>query len=184
MRPGVLLDRDGVLNSVLVRFGRGFSPRKFAEFELLPGVAAAVALLRKAGLPVLVVTNQPDIARGLLRPAELERMHEFMRVHVSVDRIYSCTHDDSDDCICRKPRPGLLLRAAAEFHLDLVHSWMVGDSWKDIEAARAAGCRSIFVAGPHADAGRSKPERTAASLPEAAKMILREMRKEKVADGS
>ncbi len=183
MRPGVLLDRDGVLNSVVVRFGRGFSPRRFAEFKLLPGVAAAVVRLREAGQPVVVVTNQPDISRGLLAPDELERMHEHLRGHVPVDRIYTCTHDDSDHCTCRKPRPGLLLRAAADFHLDLEHTWMVGDSWKDVEAARAAGCRMILIAGPHADAGSSKPEHVAASLPEAAKMILWELQKLKVAGG-
>ncbi len=181
MRPGVLLDRDGVLNSVRVRLGRGFSPRRFAEFKLLPGVAAAVARLREAGQPVVVVTNQPDIARGLLQPAELERMHEFLRGHVPVDRIYTCPHDDSDHCTCRKPLPGLLLRAATDFHLDLEHTWMVGDSWKDVEAARAAGCRMIFIAGAYSDAGSSKPEHVAASLPEAAKIILRELQKLRVA---
>ncbi len=172
MRPGVLLDRDGVLNRVVLREGRGASPRSFAEFQLLPGVRAAVESLRDAGLPVLVVTNQPDIARGLLAPEELERMHEHLRGHVPVDRIYTCTHDDSDRCICRKPRPGLLLRAAAEFQLDLEHSWMVGDSWNDVEAARAAGCRMILVAGAHADAGTKRPEFVAVSLPDAVEIIL------------
>lgn len=176
MRPGVLLDRDGVLNRVVVREGRGVSPRCFAEFELLPGVGAAVESLREAGLPVVVITNQPDIARGLLERAELERMHEHLRAHVPLDRIYTCIHDDAERCGCRKPRPGLLLRAAAEFHLDLEHTWMVGDSWKDVEAARAAGCRMIFITGAHADAGTSAPERVATSLPEAVKNILRELR--------
>ncbi len=175
MRPGVLLDRDGVLNRVVVREGRGVSPRSFAEFDLLPGVAGAVASLRAAGLPVLVVTNQPDIARGRLTPAELDRMHQHLRDRVPVDHIYSCIHDDADRCACRKPQPGLLLRAAAEFHLDLERTWMVGDSWKDVEAARAVGCRMIFVAGLHADAGTSKPERVAVSLPDAAEIILRLM---------
>ena len=128
MRPGVLLDRDGVLNRVVRRAGRGVSPRSFAEFELLPGVARAVASLREAGLPVLVVTNQPDVARGLLEPAELERMHEHLRRHVQPDEIYACLHDDAERCACRKPRPGLLLRAAIDFRLDLSHTWMVGDS--------------------------------------------------------
>jgi len=181
MRPGVLLDRDGVLSRVVLREGRGVSPRSFVEFELLPGVSAAVASLRDAGLPVVVVTNQPDIARGLLKPDELERMHEHLRAHVPVERIYICTHDDADRCTCRKPRPGLLLRAAADFHLDLEHTWMVGDSWKDVEAARAAGCHMIFIAGPHTEAGTSAPERVAASLAEAAEIILREIRKRSVA---
>jgi D-glycero-D-manno-heptose 1,7-bisphosphate phosphatase len=183
MRPGVLLDRDGVLSRVVLREGRGVSPRSFAEFEFLPGVRAAVASLRGVGLPVVVVTNQPDIARGLLQPEELERMHEHLRAHVPVDRIYACTHDDADGCACRKPRPGLLLRAAAEFHLDLERSWMVGDSWKDVEAARAAGCRMIFVAGAHAEPGTSQPERVAVSLPDAVEIILNEVSGTKVAGG-
>jgi D-glycero-D-manno-heptose 1,7-bisphosphate phosphatase len=183
MRPGVLLDRDGVLSRVVLREGRGVSPRSFAEFEFLPGVRAAVASLRGVGLPVVVVTNQPDIARGLLQPEELERMHEHLRAHVPVDRIHACTHDDADGCACRKPRPGLLLRAAAEFHLDLERSWMVGDSWKDVEAARAAGCRMIFVAGAHAEPGTSQPERVAVSLPDAVEIILNEVSGTKVAGG-
>ncbi len=173
MRPGVLLDRDGVLNRVVLRNGRGVSPRSFAEFELLPGVARAVASLRAAALPVLVVTNQPDVTRGLLDPAELARMHEHLRRHVQPDEIYACLHDDADGCACRKPRPGLLFRAAADFHLDLARTWMVGDSWKDVDAARAAGCRIIFVAGPHADPGTSRPSQVAVSLADAVEMILR-----------
>ncbi|HEV8384922.1 MAG TPA: HAD family hydrolase [Candidatus Acidoferrales bacterium] len=175
MRPGVLLDRDGVLNRVVVREGRRVSPRSLAEFELLPGAARAVASLRGAGLPVVVVTNQPDVARGLLAPEELARMHEHLRRRVQPDEIYACLHDDADGCACRKPRPGLLLRAAADFHLDLARSWMVGDSWKDVEAAQAAGCRMIFIPAPHADAGASKPRRVAVSLPDAAEMILAEL---------
>ena len=183
MRPGVLLDRDGVLSRVVLRKGRGVSPRSFAEFELLPGVGTAVRSLREAGLPVVVVTNQPDIARGLLKPDELERMHEHLRRHVPLERIYTCTHDDADRCDCRKPLPGLLLRAAAEFHLDLEHTWMVGDSWKDVEAARAAGCHMIFIAGAYSDAGSSKPEHVAASLPDAVEIILSKVRGKKVAIG-
>jgi len=183
MRPGVLLDRDGVLSRVVLREGRGVSPRSFAEFELLPGVRVAVQSLRAAGLPVVVVTNQPDIARGLLAPDELERMHAHLRKHVPLERIYTCTHDDADRCACRKPRPGLLLRAAAEFQLDLERSWMVGDSWKDVEAARAAGCRMIFVAGAHAESGTSRPERVAVSLPDAVEMILSAVGGKKVAGG-
>lgn len=181
MRPGVLLDRDGVLNAAVVRDGRGASPRNFVEFQLLPGVSAAVASLNCAGLPAIVVTNQPDIARGLLEPEQLARMNDFLRSHVPLEHIYTCIHDDRDGCDCRKPRPGLLLRAAAEFHLDLERSWMVGDSWRDIDAARAAKCRMIFVAGPHAVAGTHRPDCVVRSLPEAAAMILRELGRTKMA---
>ena len=175
MRPGVLLDRDGVLNRVVLRDGRGASPRSYAEFQLLPGVARAVASLRRAGLPVIVVTNQPDVARGLLAPAELARMHEHLRSRVAPDEIYACLHDDADGCDCRKPRPGLLLRAAADFHLDLARSWMVGDSWKDLGAASAAGCRMIFVRALHAEIGEHAPQRVAVSLADAAEIILSDL---------
>ncbi len=177
MRPGVLLDRDGVLNRLVARAGRRVAPRRVSEFALLPGATAAVERLRRAGLPVGVVTNQPDIARGLLAPAELERMHELLRREIRLDGIYVCAHDDADGCDCRKPRPGLLRAAAEYLKLDLARTWMVGDSWKDVDAARAAGCRMIFIQSPQSDARECRLERVAASVEEAAEMILKEMRK-------
>jgi D-glycero-D-manno-heptose 1,7-bisphosphate phosphatase len=177
MRAGVLLDRDGVLNRLVTRDGRGVSPRRVSEFALLPGAAEAVGRLRRAGLPVGVVTNQPDIARGLLAREELERMHELLRRELRLDGIYVCGHDDADGCDCRKPRPGLLRAAAEELSLDLAESWMVGDSWKDVEAARSAGCRAILIRAADSDGRECCPERVAGSVEEAAEMILREVRK-------
>ena len=145
MRPAVFLDRDGILNKVIVRNGQKGSPRTVEEFELLPGVASAVAMLRRAGLLVVVVTNQPDVARGFLTAAELERIHECLRSLVSVDAIYACAHDDNDECMCRKPKPGLLLQAAEELNIAITISYLVGDSWKDIQAGRKAGCKTFLV---------------------------------------
>jgi D-glycero-D-manno-heptose 1,7-bisphosphate phosphatase len=145
MRSAAFLDRDGVLNKPVPRDGSRGSPRSLREFELVEGAGEAVRTLRNAGLLVIVVTNQPDVSRGLLDPAELNRIHDRLRDATTVDAIYTCPHDDQDVCSCRKPRPGLLLRAAAEWDISIVSSFMIGDTWKDIAAGSAVGCKTFLV---------------------------------------
>jgi D-glycero-D-manno-heptose 1,7-bisphosphate phosphatase len=191
MRRALFLDRDGVLNALVRRDGRWLSPLHFDEFALLPGVARAVRVLRKAGLVALVVTNQPELTRGRLHPVELGRMHAALGRAIELDGIYVCPHRDADRCACRKPLPGLLLSAARHWHISLRASFLVGDSPKDIAAGHAAGCRTILV-GP-LDAAqrvqattrrlrattvakskrqRAEPDACAANLPRAAAWIL------------
>lgn len=141
----VFLDRDGVLNEVVYRGGRPASPRTGEELELVPGVAEAVGRLRAAGYLVFVVTNQPDVARGALSEAGLAAIERRIRERVVVDDWRSCTHDDVDDCACRKPRPGMLRELAARWGVGLEASYVVGDSWKDMVAGRAAGCRTVLL---------------------------------------
>ncbi len=176
-RPAVLLDRDGVLVRLVWRAGRWVSPRQLAEFALLPGAAAAVTRLRAAGLPVIVVTNQPDLARGLLEMRTLAEMHRQLAAQLAVDAIYVCPHDDADGCACRKPRPGLLLAAARDFSLDLRRSFLVGDSWKDIAAGQAVGCRTVHVASPALEAELGRADFSAAGISAAAELILRVLRR-------
>jgi D-glycero-D-manno-heptose 1,7-bisphosphate phosphatase len=145
MRAAVFLDRDGILNRLVVRDGCAVSPRSFSQFEVLPGVAGALERLKRLGFLAIGVTNQPDIARGFLKPEDLERMHEYLRTTLPLDAIYTCPHVDGDGCACRKPKPGLLLRGAAEWQIRLEDSWVVGDSWKDLEAGRAARCNTCLV---------------------------------------
>jgi D-glycero-D-manno-heptose 1,7-bisphosphate phosphatase len=141
----VFLDRDGVLNRVIPRDGRPGSPRSLDELAMEPGAAAAAAALREAGFLVFVVTNQPDLARGLLNAAVHDAIMARVREATEPNELVTCPHDDADDCDCRKPRPGMLLRLAARWRVDLASSYMVGDGWKDMEAGRAAGCRSILI---------------------------------------
>jgi D-glycero-D-manno-heptose 1,7-bisphosphate phosphatase len=122
------------------------------EFEILPEVPEACEALRRAGFVLLVVTNQPDIARGVQDRAVVDELHEFVLRNLPVDRVYVCPHDDADGCECRKPGPGMLLGAARDLRLDLEGSFMVGDRWRDIEAGRRAGCRTVFI-----DRGYSEP---------------------------
>lgn len=144
-RQAVFLDRDGVLNAVVPRNGRPGSPRALAELALVPGVAEAVARLRQAGFLVFVVTNQPDLARGLLDPAEHAAVMARVGAATGADEMLTCPHDDPDDCPCRKPRPGMLKELAARWGVALEASYVVGDGWKDMEAGRAAGCRTVLV---------------------------------------
>jgi D-glycero-D-manno-heptose 1,7-bisphosphate phosphatase len=170
--PAVFLDRDGVLNRSFDEDGTPVPPRRLADFELLPGVSAACHRLSEAGLLLVVVTNQPDVSRGTLARSDLDAIHDRLRELLPVDDVRVCTHDDQDDCACRKPRPGMILDAAAELGIDLARSVLVGDRWRDIEAARNARVRSVLIAPTgHAD-GRSDPDFTFPSLADAVEPIV------------
>jgi len=169
-RRAALLDRDGVLNPSPFRDGRPRAPRTLEEFQPHPWSRVAVAALHEAGLLCLVVTNQPDVATGALDPRVLDAMHERLVREVGVDAVYVCPHTSDDRCDCRKPRPGLLRSAAADWNVDLLASFMVGDRPTDIEAGHAAGCVTILVDGP--ENGTAEPHYRASSLLSAAGTIL------------
>lgn len=137
LRPAVFLDRDGVINRAVVRHGRPHPPSSADELEILPGVPDALARLRAAGYDLVVVTNQPDIARGVTTAAVVDAIHARLRHELGLLDIRVCPHDDADACVCRKPKPGLLLQPPVH---DMAASVLVGDRWRDIEAGRAAGC--------------------------------------------
>ena len=145
LRRAVFLDRDGVLNRTFLREGQMRPPASLAELEILPGVPEALNALRASGYSLIVVTNQPDVARGISSMALVEGIHERLSRTLPLDAILACFHDDRDECDCRKPRPGLLLRAARELDIELALSAMVGDSWRDVEAGKRAGCRTFLV---------------------------------------
>ncbi|HET9988446.1 MAG TPA: HAD-IIIA family hydrolase, partial [Kofleriaceae bacterium] len=175
LKSAVFLDRDGVINASVVKNGKPYPPTSVLAMEILPGVAEALARLRAAGFELVVVTNQPDVARGTQSRATIDAMHDRLQRELPLDAIYACFHDDVDACACRKPKPGLLLNAAQDRGIDLASSFMVGDRWRDTDAGLAAGCRAIFI-----DRGYSerKPERFAvnvAGLPDAAAWILEQI---------
>ena len=149
IKRAVFLDRDGVLNPVVMRGGSPASPRGLSEFSLFPDATEQVARLRDAGYLVIVVTNQPDVARGLLPEKELAAMHRVLAEALGPDEIRFCPHDDHHQCACRKPKPGMLTQAAAEHGIELAASWMVGDGYKDMAAARAAGVRAVLISAEY-----------------------------------
>jgi len=172
MRRAVFLDRDGVLNRVIVREGKPYPPLGVSQLEILPGVPEALAGLRDAGFLLIVVTNQPDVARGVLQKEDVESINAALRRKLPLDDVRVCYHDDQDACNCRKPLPGLLLDAARDWRIDLKMSFMVGDRWRDIEAGHRAGCKTILIDRVHHERLKSVPDYRAESLTQAAAQIL------------
>jgi D-glycero-D-manno-heptose 1,7-bisphosphate phosphatase len=144
-RRAVFLDRDGVVNEAVTREGRAYSPRSLAELVLCDGAADAVRDLHASGFLLVVISNQPDVARGALSRDALDTMHRHLADTLGLDAIYVCAHDNSDQCGCRKPLPGMIYAAATDHAIDLGDSWLIGDRWVDIAAARAAGIRSVLI---------------------------------------
>jgi D-glycero-D-manno-heptose 1,7-bisphosphate phosphatase len=173
MVKAVFLDRDGVINANLERNGKPVAPTSLAEFRILPGVEDAARRLKEAGFVLVVVTNQPDVANGLTPKATVEAMHEEIRRQLPIDDIMICFHADADNCSCRKPKPGMILEAAAKHAIDLAASYIVGDRWRDIEAGRAAGCGTIFVDYGYPQDQPAKPDTVVRSLSEAVEFILK-----------
>jgi len=150
-KPAVFLDRDGTINEQMGYINH------ISRFHLLENAAAGIRLLNRAGLPVVVVSNQSGLGRGYFPPELLEqvnrKMEELLAAHgASLDGVYCCPHHPEAkvaelavDCDCRKPKPGLLLRAAAELNLDLARSFVVGDRWSDLKTAAAVGAKGILV---------------------------------------
>jgi D-glycero-D-manno-heptose 1,7-bisphosphate phosphatase len=179
LRRAVFLDRDGVVNRSLERNHKPFAPRNLDEFEILPEVPAACAKLKAARFLLVVATNQPDVGRGTLKREIVEMIHAHLLAQLPIDRIEVCFHpgQGQSDCDCRKPKPGMLLRAARELGIDLAQSWMVGDRWRDVDCGHAAGCRTIFIDRGYAEELRQKPDFSAGNLAEAANIILCESKK-------
>jgi D-glycero-D-manno-heptose 1,7-bisphosphate phosphatase len=176
LRPAVFLDRDGVLNQVIVRDGVTHPPSSIAEFVLLPGVTEAVHRLHGAGFPLVVVTNQPDVARGKQRREAIEAIHARLRQELPLLDVLTCYHDSGDNCDCRKPKPGMLLDAAWRWRLDLKRSFLVGDRWSDVLAGQAVGCRTILVETPYSGHERCRPDHSVRDLTEAVQWILTQER--------
>jgi D-glycero-D-manno-heptose 1,7-bisphosphate phosphatase len=169
-RRAVFLDRDGVLNAVVLEDGVPRAPSGVAALEILPGVADALRLLQAHGFLRIVVTNQPDVARGRVARDAVEAIHRHLLAALPLDAILVCYHDDVDACACRKPRPGLLRDAAGAYDVDLAGSFLVGDRWRDIEAGHAAGCTTFLVRRSYS--GPCHPAHQVRDLPEAAHRIV------------
>ena len=173
MKRAVFLDRDGVLNRAIVRDGKPYPPSSVSELEILPGVQEALTALRKAGFLLIVVTNQPDVARGTTTREAVEAINAALGTELPIDEFRTCYHDSEAGCDCRKPRPGALLAAAAHHDIDLCDSFMVGDRWRDAEAGQRAGCKTILIDYGYQEKQPEVVDYSVASLSEAVEIILR-----------
>ncbi len=177
MARAVFLDRDGVLNRAVVRDGLPYPPQNMIALEIIPDAVLALNRLRDAGFRLIVVTNQPDVARGTQTREQVEAIHQALQAQLSLttEDFRVCYHDNADNCSCRKPKPGMLLDAATDFELDLATSFMIGDRWRDIEAGKRAGCKTIFIDYHYAELNRSQPDAIVNSLMDAVDWILRQI---------
>jgi D-glycero-D-manno-heptose 1,7-bisphosphate phosphatase len=174
MKKAVFLDRDGVVNEVVMREGKPFPPSSAEEMRISEGTLEALRRLKERGFLLVVVTNQPDVARGRQTRETVEAMHQRLRSELPLDDILTCYHDDADDCECRKPRPGLLIKAAEKHGIDLRHSYMIGDRWRDSDAGANAGCKTVLIErGYRERAPQFPPDIRVWSLPEAVDWILK-----------
>ncbi len=190
----VFLDRDGTINEIVYfpELGVLDSPLKPEQFRLLPGSGEAIALLNRLGLKVVLASNQPAVAKGKttmrLFESTTRKMHTLLKEKgARLDAEYYCFHHPQAVlleyraiCDCRKPKPGLILNAAKDLGLDLAASYMVGDGISDVQAGRAAGCKTIMIAQPKCDLCRAleesgRPDAMVPDLLRAAKMIEQEL---------
>ena len=171
-RQAVFLDRDGVLNETIVRDGKPYPPVTVAQIQIPQGTATALLRLKEHEFVLPVVTNQPDVARGTQVREKVEEIDRYLQNQLPLDEFFVCYHDDVDNCSCRKPRPGLVLRAAEQYGIDLSRSFLVGDRWRDIEAGASAGCTTIWIDRGYAEKSPT-PDARVHSLPEAVDWILK-----------
>lgn len=173
-KRAVFLDRDGVLNKAVIRAGKPYPPAGIKDVEIYAGVEEGLTRLRQAGYLLIVVTNQPDVARGSQTRQNVEAIHDYMKGILPIDDFMVCFHDDRDQCRCRKPAPGLLLEAAKRENINLASSYMVGDRWRDVEAGQRAGCKSIFIDYGYSETQPKAPDFHVTSFSEAVEIILDE----------
>jgi D-glycero-D-manno-heptose 1,7-bisphosphate phosphatase len=175
-RRAVFLDRDGVINKPIVREGRPYPPLEANDFEIYQDVAAGCARLDAASYLLVVVTNQPDVARGSQTRAAVEAMHgKMMNSLPQIARVEICWHagaDWGDSCDCHKPKPGMVLRAAKALDIDLPRSFLVGDRWRDVDCGHAAGCRTVFIDRNYSEALRQPSDWTVTTFAQAVEVIL------------
>lgn len=170
-RRAIFLDRDGVLIRNEIRNGRPYAISEGDPVDLLDGVRQACDELAGLGYLLVMTTNQPDVASGKTKRAFVEATNAAIARELQLDAVYVCFHDDRAGCDCRKPKPGMLVSAAAAFGLDLGSSIMIGDRWRDIEAGKAAGCRTILINWGYEDRLPPPPDFATSSLLDAARWI-------------
>ncbi|WP_413992684.1 D-glycero-alpha-D-manno-heptose-1,7-bisphosphate 7-phosphatase [Labrys okinawensis] len=144
-KPAIFLDRDGVLVIPTFRDGRSFAPTSLQNFVIYPEARACLDRLKRAGFLLVVVTNQPDVGKGVVERTVVDEMHRRLCAALPLDSVKVCFHRQDEKCLCRKPKPYLLLEAAREMNIDLSASVMIGDRASDVEAGRSAGCRTIHI---------------------------------------
>ena len=174
-RRAIFLDRDGVVIAAVVRDNKPYAATTEAEVRVLDGVIQACSDLHCMGFLLVLTTNQPDVARKKIDRSFVDETNARIAAELGLDAVRVCYHDNTDGCDCRKPLPGLMTHAAEDFGIDLKASYVVGDRWRDIEAGKVAGCRTVFIDYDYDEELRSAPDHVATSLADAVPWIRKDI---------
>jgi D-glycero-D-manno-heptose 1,7-bisphosphate phosphatase len=172
LNKAVFFDRDGVINKSIVIGGRPFPPESLAKMELVEGIKSFLIATRNAGFLNIVITNQPDVARGKTSKLVVEEINNFLIHNLAIDSIKTCYHDNLDFCGCRKPAIGSFIKSKLEYDIDLSQSYMIGDRSSDIEAGKKAGCKTIYVDYNYSEKILIAPDYRVDSIAEGLKIFL------------
>jgi D-glycero-D-manno-heptose 1,7-bisphosphate phosphatase len=147
----IFLDRDGVVNRIIYENNVQRSPRSMDEFEYEQGILEFIQNIKKLDFEIAIITNQPEVKRGLVSRDTVEQFHKKIRSELGIDHFFVCWHDSTDNCNCRKPKPGLFFDAKEKLQVNLEDSFMIGDREKDIISAKSAGCNGILYTKNESD---------------------------------
>ena len=164
MNKALFLDRDGVINKLIIRKGKAQAPYSLSELEIFEGVKFALKNFKELGFFIIVVTNQPDVKRGWTTKENVELINSELKKYLIIDEFKICYHDNFDQCLCRKPMPGMLLEAGEKFKIDYSKSYMIGDRYSDVEAGMKAGCNTVLIGEGDSQNNFSTPDFRANSL--------------------
>jgi D-glycero-D-manno-heptose 1,7-bisphosphate phosphatase len=175
MKVAVFIDRDGVINQNVFIHGIPTPPKSTQDVKIIEGVFQAIDILKANQIIPVVVTNQPDVFRGTISKDEVLAINQHISLLTGIEHFYTCFHDDSSLCHCRKPLPGLIFDASNDLDIDVSRSFLVGDRWRDIQAGQEAGCKSFFIDYQYPEKQPNPPFVRVQSLMAAVEMIMGEI---------
>ena len=171
MKKAIFLDRDGVLNETIIKNKEITSPLNLNELKIFPEAKETLQIFKKYGYLLIMVTNQPDIARNRNTKENVEEINNYLKNHLNLDDVFVCYHDDKDSCNCRKPKAGMLIKASEKYKVDLLKSYIIGDRWRDVEAGKNAKCKTIFIDFKYQEKLISKPDYIVNNISDCKKII-------------
>ena len=177
INKAVFLDRDGVIVKANVRNGKAYAPTKIKDFKIYKFSADCIYKLKKKGFKTIVVTNQPDVGKNIISKNTLKKMHIALKKKTKVNQIYTCVHTSKEKCKCRKPLPGMLIKAGKQHKINFKKSYMVGDRLVDIKCGKKVGCKTIFINRNYKEKKPSNNIQSVKNLKEATDTILNDLDK-------
>ena len=173
LNKAIFLDRDGVVNRTLIINKKPYAPRKIEDFKLMPNLLENISLLKKKKFLLIIITNQPDIGNGLMKRKTLNLMHKKLLNNAPIDDIFVCSHSQNQNCRCRKPKNGLIIKAKKKYNINLAESYLIGDRSIDIQAGKISNCKTIFIDRKYNESSPTSQIITVTSLKSAVKYLIK-----------